>query len=40
MFVFFFLEASQSDGTTYRLGFGCYVRPRTASVIIALGRLF
>jgi hypothetical protein len=40
MLVFFCLEASQPDGTKYRLGLGCLVHPRLASMVILLMRLF
>ena len=40
MFVFFCLEASQPAGTKFRLGFGCFVQPRLASMVIVLMRLF
>jgi hypothetical protein len=34
----FFLEASQPDGTTYRVGFGWFIHPRLASWIAVLSR--
>jgi hypothetical protein len=37
---FLILEASQSNGTRYRLVLGWHVHPKVASVIIALSRLF
>jgi hypothetical protein len=40
MLVFFFLEASQPSGTTYRLGLGCFMPPKLASMVIMLIRLF
>ena len=40
MLVFLYLEASQPDGTKYRLGLGCLVHPRLASMVILLMRLF
>jgi hypothetical protein len=39
MIVFLTLEASQPSGTTYRLGLGCYVHLKLASMITALARL-
>jgi hypothetical protein len=40
MLVFFYLEASQSNGTSYRLGLGCYVPPKLASMVPVIVRLF
>jgi hypothetical protein len=40
MVVFLYLEASQPCGTSYRLGLGCLIHPKLASVIIVLLRLF
>jgi len=40
MLVFFTLEASRPCGTTYRLGLGCLVHPKWASMVAALTRLF
>jgi hypothetical protein len=40
MLVFFTLEASQSNGTSYRLGFGCLVHPKLASMVAVIVRLF
>jgi hypothetical protein len=40
MGVFLFLEASQPCGTTYRLGMGCALHPKLASMIAVLSRLF
>jgi hypothetical protein len=40
MGVFLILEASQPCGTRYRLGLGCLVHPKLASVIAVLSRLF
>jgi hypothetical protein len=40
MGVFLILEASQPCGTSYRLGLGCLVHPKLASVIAVLSRLF
>jgi hypothetical protein len=40
MGVFLFLEASQPNGTTYRLGLGCLVYPKVASMTAAIVRLF
>jgi hypothetical protein len=39
MIVFFYLEASQPSGTTYRLGFGCTLHS-LASMLAVLSRLF
>lgn len=35
-----FLEASQPDGTTYRVGLGCDLHPKLASILVVLIRLF
>jgi hypothetical protein len=40
MLVFLYLEASQPDGTSYRLGLGCLAHPKLASMIAVLVRLF
>ncbi len=40
MFVFLYLEASQPCGTVYRLGVGCLVPPKLASMMVMLVRLF
>ena len=40
MLVFFYLEASQPSGATYRMGLGCYVPPKLASMVVLLVRLF
>ncbi len=40
MKVLLFLEASQPNGTTYRLGLGCLVHPNLASIVVMLFRLF
>ena len=40
MKVLLFLEASQPNGTTYRLGIGCLVHPNLASIVVMLFRLF
>jgi hypothetical protein len=40
MGVFLFLEASQPNGTTYRLGLGCLVHPKLASMVAVIVRLF
>jgi hypothetical protein len=40
MALFLYLEASQSDGTRYRLGLGCMLHPKMASMIVLLLRLF
>ncbi len=39
MIVSFYLEASQPNGTTYRLGLGCLVPLKVASMVILLFRL-
>jgi hypothetical protein len=39
MLVFLYLEASQSNGNCYRLGLGCFVPPRLASMVVMLVRL-
>ncbi len=40
MGVFLLLEASQPSGGSYRLGLGCFVHPKLASMIAALSGLF
>jgi len=40
MGLFLIFEASQSDGTTYRLGLGCLVHPKLASMVAVIVRLF
>jgi hypothetical protein len=40
MFVFLCLEARQPNGAAYRLGLGCYLPPKLASMIVVLLRLF
>lgn len=40
MGVFLILEASQPCGTTYRLGLGCLVHPKLASMVAVILRLF
>jgi hypothetical protein len=40
MGVFLLLEASQPCGTTYRVGLGCFVHPKLASMLVLLIRLF
>jgi hypothetical protein len=40
MIVFLYLEASQPCGSVYRLGLGCRVPPKLASMIFLLVRLF
>jgi hypothetical protein len=40
MAVFLVLEASQPNGTTYRLGLGCLVHPKLASMVAVIARLF
>lgn len=37
---FLFLEASQPNGTTYRLGLGCILHLKLASMVAVLARLF
>jgi hypothetical protein len=39
MFVCLVLEARQPNGATYRLGLGCLVHPRLASMVAVLVRL-
>jgi hypothetical protein len=39
MGLFLIFEASQPCGTTYRLGLGCLVHPRLASMVAVLARL-
>jgi hypothetical protein len=39
MFVFLYLEASQPNGVTYRLGLGCLVHPKLAAMMVVLFRL-
>ena len=39
MIVFFYLEASQPSGATYRMGLGCFVPPKLASMVVLLIRL-
>ena len=39
MLVFLYLEASEPSGTTYRLGLGCFVPPKLASMVFLLIRL-
>jgi hypothetical protein len=39
MIVFLSLEASQPNGTTYRLGLGCLVHPTLASMVAVFMRL-
>jgi hypothetical protein len=39
MGVFLILEASQPDGTRYRVGLGCLMHPRLSSVVMLLMRL-
>ena len=38
--VFLYLEVSQPDGTRFRLGLGCAMRPRLSSVVMLFLRLF
>jgi len=40
VFAFLALEASQSNGSYYRLVVGVKIPPRIASMLILLGRLF
>jgi hypothetical protein len=40
MGLFLILEASQPDGTRYRLGLGCFLHPKLASMIAVIARLF
>ena len=40
MLVFLYLEASQLRGTTYRVGIGCLVPLKLASMMFMLIRLF
>ena len=40
MLVFLYLEASQPNGTSYRLGLGCLVPPKLASMVALIVRLF
>ena len=40
MGVFLLLEASQPNGTVYRLGLGCRVHLTLASMVTAIARLF
>ncbi len=36
MGIFLVFEASRPCGTKYRLGFGCLVHPKLASMVVAL----
>jgi hypothetical protein len=40
MGLFLGLEASRPCGTKYRVGIGCFVHPKLASMLIVLIRLF
>jgi hypothetical protein len=40
MLVFLYLEASQPNGTQYRLGLGCLIHPTVASMMALIVRLF
>lgn len=40
MGVFLILEASQPRGRTYRLGLGCFLHPKLASMVAVISRLF
>jgi hypothetical protein len=40
MGLFLIFEARKPSGTTYRVGLGCLVHPKLASMLIVLVRLF
>lgn len=40
MGVFLIFEASQPSGACYRLGLGCFVHPKLASMVALIVRLF
>jgi hypothetical protein len=40
MGLFLIFEASQPNGATYRLGLGCLVHPKLASMVAVIVRLF
>jgi hypothetical protein len=40
MGVFLLLEASQPCGSSYRLGLGCFLHPKLASMIAVIAQLF
>jgi hypothetical protein len=40
MGVFLIFEARQPCGTSYRLGLGCFLHPKLASMIAVIVRLF
>lgn len=40
MGLFLIVEASQPNGTIYRLGIGCLVPPKLASMVAIIVRLF
>ncbi len=40
MIVFLAIEASQPNGTCYRVAFGCKLHPAWVSTVAALARLF
>lgn len=40
MGVFLILEASRPYGRSYRLGLGCLLHPKLASIVAVLTRLF
>jgi hypothetical protein len=40
MGVFLVLEASEPNGTTYRLGLGCFLPPTLATMVAVIVRLF
>jgi hypothetical protein len=40
MGVFLILEARQPNGAMYRLGLGCIMPPKLASMVVVLMRLF
>lgn len=40
MGLYLILEASQPNGATYRLGLGCLMHPKLASMVAVIVRLF
>jgi hypothetical protein len=40
MGVFLILEASRPSGASYRLGLGCFLHPKLASMVAVIARLF
>jgi hypothetical protein len=40
MGLFLIFEAGEPNGTSYRLGLGCLVHPKLASMVAVLVRLF